>query len=177
MRAYLTRAGYASLVSDVSPDILEIAREVYVEAMNAAEPVAEVAEYGGGEVPPELLPDELAGCAGYSVMLFSLGRAIDDMTERYFACGEPLRALLADSWGSESVEALACNVDGRLRSARGDGTMRFAPGYSGFDIRRNAEWLSLIMERSAGEICASVDRDTGIITPRKSIICMIGWKK
>jgi hypothetical protein len=177
MRAYLTRAGYSSLLSAVPADILDIAREIYVEALDAAVPLALVAEYSGGEIPREFLPDELAGCSSYSVMTFSLGRGIDDIIDRYFAAGEPLRALLLDSWGSESVEALACRVDDGLRNVRGDGTMRFAPGYSGFDIRRNADWLSLIVQRTNAAADVEVDRGTGIITPRKSIICMIGWKK
>ncbi|MDR3353628.1 MAG: hypothetical protein LBO21_01165 [Synergistaceae bacterium] len=176
MRAYLTRAGYSSLLSAVPADILDIAREIYVEALDAAVPLASVAEYGGDEIARELLPDSLAGCSSYSVMLFSLGRGIDVKIDRYFADGEPLRALLMDSWASESVEALACRVDERLRNVRGDGTMRFAPGYSGFDIRKNSEWLSLIAARTSSTADVEVLRDTGIITPRKSIICMIGWK-
>jgi hypothetical protein len=176
MRAYLTRAGYSSLLSAVPPDILGVAREIYVKALNAAVPLAVVAEYGSGEISGELLPGELTGCSNYSVMLFSLGRKIDDIIDRCFADGEPLRALLFDSWASESVEVLACGVDEGLRNARGDGTMRFAPGYSGFDIRKNADWLSMIAGRASFSVDVAVDRDTGIITPRKSIICMIGWK-
>ncbi len=40
MRAYLTRAGYASRVSDVSPDVMHVAREVYLDALDCAVPVA-----------------------------------------------------------------------------------------------------------------------------------------
>jgi hypothetical protein len=176
MRAYLTRAGYSSLLSAVPQDILDVAREIYVKALDAAVPLAVVADCRGGEISGEFLPDELAGCSNYSVMLFSLGRKIDGIIDRCFADGEPLRALLFDSWASESVETLACRVDEGLRNVRGDGTMRFAPGYSGFDIRKNADWLSMIAERSSFAVDAEVDRGTGIITPRKSIICMIGWK-
>ncbi|MDR3331485.1 MAG: hypothetical protein LBT08_02545 [Synergistaceae bacterium] len=176
LRAYLTRAGYASLVSEVSPDILDVAKEIYARALEIAVPLAAVAHYGGDEMPAASLPNELTGCREYSVMLFSLGRGIDEAIDGYFSSGEPLRALFLDSWGSEAVEALACNVDEGLRKNLGDGTIRFAPGYSGFDIRHNLGWLSMIRERCAEPMEVSVNADTGIITPRKTIICMIGWR-
>jgi hypothetical protein len=176
MRAYLARAGCASSVSEVSADVLEIAREIYVMALDAVRPTAVISNYGWSEIAAELLPGELRGCAEYSVMLFSLGREIDEIIDRYFAAGDPLRALLLDSWGSESVEALARNADRGLRNLNGNGTIRFAPGYSGFDIRKNADWLSLIRGRGSDILDVEVNADTGVILPRKSIICMIGWE-
>lgn len=176
MRAYLTRAGYQSLLSEVPEDIMSVAREIYKEALPLAEPMAAVAEYEGLESRGTPLPDVLKGCAYYTLMLFSIGRKIDSAIERYFSDGEPLRGLLMDSWGSESVESLAGNIDALLRSGRGPGTIRFAPGYSGFDIRHNSDWLSLIKERRKGDLPVSVDAGTGIISPRKSIICAIGWQ-
>ncbi len=68
--------------------------------------------------------------------------------------------------------------------------MRFSPGYSGCDIRDNVKWFGAIL-RDGGDDAElagnagkngkinlsgySVNPETGIITPRKSVICAIGW--
>lgn len=182
MRAYLSRAGYSSLLSDVPRDIIGAARDIYTEALELAEPSAFVACCKAEEISSIPLPNELLGCRSYSFMLFSLGAALDSAVEEAFAAEHPLRALLLDSWGSEAVEALASNIDTGLRAAGGEGSRRFAPGYSGFDVRNNFGWLNLIKSKigaRGGRIGfpgISADPDTGIIVPRKSIVCAIGWK-
>lgn len=176
MRRYLARAGYASLVSDVSREILAVAREVYRAAMGLVSPVALVCWFRGDEIGEDLVPVVLKGASCFSMMFFSLGSAIDEETARLFAAGEPLRGALLDAWGSEAVEALAVNVDGRLRRKHGAGSIRFAPGYGGFDVRMNAKWGERMRERNGGVFPGAVDPDTGVIAPRKSILCMIGWQ-
>ncbi|MDR0616915.1 MAG: hypothetical protein LBG29_08920 [Synergistaceae bacterium] len=176
LKAYLARAGYRSALKDVQGEAMAVARDVYEEALALAEPLAAVSDYRAGELDSVMLPEKLRGRASYSAMLFSLGSRIDAAIEGYFGRGEPLRAFFMDSWGSEAVESLARNVDGRLRAERGSGTIRFAPGYGGFDVRHNGAWLWLASRGAEGiEKSISVDAGTGIIIPRKSIICMIGW--
>lgn len=178
MRAYLARAGYASTLAEVSPEIMEAAREIYLAGLDAASPLALAIELGSERVGGELLPPALRGCARYHFMLLTLGRAIDEWIDRFFGESEPLRGALLDAWGSEAVEALAQNIDEKLRASHSEmsGTIRFAPGYGGFDVRMNAAWLDLIKWNIDSAIDVDVDRNTGIITPRKSIVCAIGWK-
>lgn len=175
MRAYLSRAGYRSLVSDVAPDILAAAKACYTEALEIVSPLAATADVRPDE-PGLPLPEMLQGAASLTLMVCSLGIGIDREVEASFARGESLRALLLDAWASEAVEALVGNLDETLRRARGEGTMRFAPGYPPFDIRHNRNWLRHIKTRADCDIPAEADAETGIITPRKSIICAIGWK-
>jgi hypothetical protein len=175
LKAYLARSGYRSALKDMKDGELALAKEIYIEALDLAEPLAVVNDYERRELGDISLPGKLEGCASYSAMLFSLGAGLDLAAEAYFGRDEPLRALLLDSWGSEAVECLAENVDERLRAARGRGTTRFAPGYGGFSVRHNAEWLKLAVGEDKPERPVSVDSQTGIIIPRKSIICMIGW--
>ena len=179
MRAYLVRAGYASCLAEVSPEIMGTAREIYLAGLDIASPVAVVAELKGDRVDEGLLPETLRDCAHYHFMLLTLRRAIDEWIDRFFAEGEPLRGALLDAWGSEAVEALAQNIDEQLRAAHAEmsGTIRFAPGYGGFDVRMNAAWLDLIKWNTRSDIDVDVDRNTGIIAPRKSIVCAIGWRK
>ena len=175
MRSYLVRAGYAATLSKVSPEIMAMAREVYREALEVAEPLAATLDLAADEMPEELVPSALHGSKFFSMMLFSLGEKLDRKIDELFLDGEPLRAVLFDAWGSESVEALADGVDAELRKTHGLGTLRFAPGYGGFDIRRNADWLRTLKKNADFELSVEVDAATGIIAPRKSILCMIGW--
>jgi hypothetical protein len=179
MRAYLSRAGYRSALTDMSDGIKEIAREIYHVAMNVADPFIRLTELGEDEVDPGILPNALNGSDCFTLILLSLGGEIDDRTAKFFDDDEPLRALLMDSWGSEAIETMAANVDRRLRACawRSSGTIRFAPGRGGLDIRLNSVWMNLAKERSSSQIMMDVDPSTGIITPRKSIICMIGWSR
>ena len=178
VRAYLTRAGYTSCLAEVSPEIMETAREIYLVGLEVSSPFAVAAELGGRQVD-EVLPEALRGCALYHFMLLTLGRAIDERIDRFFAEDEPLRGALLDAWGSEAVEALAQNIDEKLRIAHPgmSGTIRFAPGYGGFDVRMNAGWLDLIKWNTRSDIGVDADCSTGIIMPRKSIVCAIGWKE
>lgn len=184
MRAYLARAGYGARLSDVSPEVSDVARAVYAEAMRRAEPAAFVRDMPRDEwlelerSERVQMPEALRGVAGYSLIACSIGEFFDDWVDEFFATGEPLRALLADSWGSEAVERVALTVDERMRATHGAGTIRFAPGYGGFDVRNNFAWLGVIaagLGAADGRINMSVDPGTGIICPRKSIICAIGW--
>ena len=181
MRAYLTRAGYASRVSDASPDVMRVARDVYLEAFECAEPVAISCDRGAKKFPGAV-PEPIAGCASYTLLFFSLGARFDAAVDDLLARSETLRAMLMDAWGSEAVEALAEHVDATLRKERGAGTIRFSPGYAGCDIRCNFAWFEAIAGFCASEDDTinfseySVNPETGIITPRKSVICAIGWR-
>ena len=179
MAAYLARAGYRGGVSTAPPEIMATARELYLLGLELSRPFVATACLGEGEVGREMLPAKLSGCVDCSFIVVSLGGEIDGRIDRFFAANEPLKGALLDAWGSEAVEALAGNVDERLRGERPDavGTIRFAPGYGGFDVRMNAAWIDLVKWSLETSFEVEADRATGIITPRKSIVCAIGWTK
>ena len=177
LRACLTRSGYPLRLSEVSPDVMALAREIYLEAMDLARPAVLTLELSSEDVPAHLLPDALTGATSYNMILISIGSLLPERVAEYFGMEEPLKAVLLDSWGSESVEAVAHNVDRRLRAEKGEGSMCFAPGYGGFDVRKNVDWLEIMRKRSASSLDVAADPSTGILTPVKSILCMIGWGK
>jgi hypothetical protein len=160
---------------------MRVARKVYIEALDCASPVALAHECAAEHFPGEV-PEALAGCASYTVLFFSLGRCFDAAQNDLLDARETLRAVLMDAWGSEAVEALAEHVDAILRKKHGDGTRRFSPGYAGCDIRGNFAWFGAVADANGardGKINFSeysVNPETGIITPRKSIVCAIGWR-
>ena len=177
LRACLTRSGYPLRLSEVSPDVMALAREIYLEAMDLARPAVLTLELSSEDVPAHLLPNALTGATSYNMILISIGSLLPERVAEYFGMEEPLKAVLLDSWGSESVEAVAHNVDRRLRAEKGEGSMRFAPGYGGFDVRKNVDWLEIMRKKSASSLDVAADPSTGILTPVKSILCMIGWGK
>ena len=175
MRSYLARAGYHSLLSNVSPGIMQRAKEIFRVGLDSSKPIAVYADLSCDEISDTLIPDKLSGSKSFTMFFFSLGIDFDKRVAGFFAAREALSAVLLDAWGSEAVEALAVNVDTRFRAERGQGSIRFAPGYGNFDIRNNARWMDIMRERIGFSIPAQVDTNTGILSPTKSILCMIGW--
>ena len=82
-----------------------------------------------------------------------------------------LISTLLDAWASEAIEALNSTFDEKLRKQFGQGTRRFSPGYDDIDIRKNYDIVKNLLKTDI----VTVNQNTGIITPRKSTICMIGW--
>lgn len=180
MRSVLSRAGYPGVLSEASPDILCAVKTAYVAALDVVSPRALSWELEKDDLALGLIPPKLEKANAYTVLLATLGHQLDDKIAMCFTAGAPLEATLLDAWGSEAVEALVQNVDRRLRDERGaeKGTIRFAPGYGGFDVRNNAKWLELVTAKyksDSGGVKA--DPETGVLSPRKSVLCMIGWEE
>lgn len=178
LRRVLTRAGYHTALSGVSQDIMKEAKGIYPLALSLAIPRVFIWDAERGAFADGLLPPGLERSIFCTIILATIGADIDRAIEERFARGAPLGASLLDAWGSEAVEALVVNIDKRLREDRRPlrGSMRFAPGYGGFDIRKNALWLALAAAAYDSALPVTAGRDTGILEPRKSILCMIGWE-
>lgn len=178
MRRYLARAGYAGDAANLGEDVFTAAREVYRIGATCTAPFVAAAMLVALRAPDHLIPKELEGCARVSLFCVSLGGAIDERTALFFERDDPLRGALLDAWGSEAVERLAETVDERLRRRYGPGTMRFSPGYGDLDVRQNGLVLRIIAAASQmtlEEMPMAADAETGILRPRKSVVCMIGW--
>ena len=120
----------------------------------------------------EFLPKKLQKSILISVFASSLGIGIDDEIKNLSKLNKILDATLLDAWASESLEAVNTWFDSVLRSRSGKATMRFSPGYGDMEITRNYEILQRWLPND--KICA--DEKTGILKPRKSTICLIGWE-
>ncbi len=77
---------------------------------------------------------------------------------------------ILDAWGSEAVEELNESFDKKLREQYGKGTMRFSPGYGDVDVRMNKYFVKKLLGIDEIDVLES-----GILVPRKSTVCMIGW--
>lgn len=180
LRSVLSRAGYPGLLGGVSPEILRAAKAVYAAALDIASPRARSWRLKKCDVAPSLIPPKFENASSCTLLLVTLGHELDEEVAARFAAGAPLEAALMDAWGSEAAETLAENLDRRLRretKAGERGTNRFAPGYNGFDVRNNAKWLGLVSAGDQDNLAGvAADPETGILSPRKSVLCMIGWE-
>ena len=175
MRMYTHRAGQVGKLHNMTPEVKALLRNVYQTGMRITNLQASAVHVSKQEIPEKNIPKALRGAFSYSLFYVTLSESIDAEIDRLFSDSKPLQAALLDAWGSEAVEHGAESVDRQLRKKWGPGSIRFSPGYSGFDILQNNEWLNIILQVKA-DSPISVSAKTGIISPRKSVLCMIGWE-
>ncbi|MGM0596077.1 MAG: methionine synthase [Myxococcota bacterium] len=117
----------------------------------------------------DLIPASFKGVKQVTLFASTIGKEIDGEISRLHHSNQPLEAMLLDAWGSESVEELNQCFDQKLRREKGRGTRRFSPGYQDLPLAAN----NLILEFLDFSLVEANKK--GILTPVKSIICMIGW--
>lgn len=176
MRMYTHRAGQIGKLHSMTPEMKKLLREMYQFGMRVAHLEACVVHVQKQEIHEDIIPDMLRGACSYSLFYATLSDAIDIEIDRLFGDLKPLQATLLDAWGSEAVEQASESIDHKLRRKWGIGSIRFSPGYSGFNVLKNKEWLNVISQIKP-DVAISVSEKTGIISPRKSVLCMIGWGK
>jgi len=123
-------------------------------------------------VERQFLPIKLQGSNLVRMFVSSLGKAIDEEISDLANQNKVLDATLLDAWASESLETINTWFDKVLRGKYGKATRRFSPGYSDMNITKNFE----ILQRWLPNEKIFADKKTGILQPRKSTICLIGWK-
>ena len=174
MRFFLSRAGQYSPLGKMTQELRSAAHRIYREGVALSQPSVIAAIIHAEEWPEYLIPDPLKQASRISLFCATLGEGLDEAIDSLFQRDKPLEGALLDAWGSEAVEQLVQNVDVRLRSQYGEGSMRFSPGYGNFSVLYNGELLQLL-----ADLCSTVplfaSAETGILTPRKSVLCMIGW--
>ncbi len=117
-----------------------------------------------------VLPETFAGCARVTLAVVSAGEGLDAVVDAALAQGRTRDAWLLDAFGSEAVEAVADALDARLREIHGEGTRRFSPGYGHLLVTEN---IRIIAE--LGVDFAVAHPASGMLSPRKSVVFLIGW--
>ena len=174
MRFFLSRAGQFSPLCKMTQELRTTAHRIYREGLALSEPSVAAAMIRAEELAEHLIPDPLKRASHISLFCATLGERLDEAIDSLFQRDKPLDGSLLDAWGSEAVEQLAQNIDVRLRARYGMGSMRFSPGYGNFSVLYNAELLPLLLQLDSA-VSVSVSDETGILSPRKSVLCMIGW--
>ena len=169
-KLFLYRAGFKGRQIEMDDVMKENINSIYLHGLRIARPKLFYKTFRIDEVPEQVIPGIFEGTKRITIFVSTLGYEIDEEIERLFEEGKVLKANLLDAWGSEAVEALNERFDAKLRARNGKGTMRFSPGYGDVDIRVNFDILELL-----GVVEVVSDRKTGILRPRKSTTCLIGW--
>ena len=169
-KRYLLRAGFKGKIS-LNAELRTTVNAVYKTGLSLACPRVLFGEPEYKDIPAEIIPQKFGDIKKMLIFISTLGDGIDEKINEYLASEKILHATLLDAWASESLEWLNECFDKRLREQHENMTMRFSPGYGDIDIRINFKLLELL---NIQEIKANPH--TGILTPRKSTICMIGVK-
>ncbi len=150
------------------PELMQRFNEIFLKALQIIEPQVYYTTVPIDILPEKLIPSVFCGAKKITLFVSTLGSRIDSMIADLFDCGKTFDGFIVDAWASEALEALNESFDGKLRKKFGKGTMRFSPGYGDIDIRMNRFIVKLLN--------ADVEvLDSGVMLPRKTTTCMIGW--
>jgi len=171
-RFYLMRAGFKGYDFEIDLKMRTLVNNIYLEGIELCEPVIHFYELGRKQFDKIKIPLEFGKVDSITLFTSTLGEKIDRKIEYLSNNDRILEASLLDSWASESLEALNESFDHKLRNSRNaTGTLRFSPGYGELSILENVHILSLLNQNKI-----KANPKTGILLPRKSTVCMIGWK-
>ncbi|PNR93646.1 methionine synthase [Petrotoga sp. 9PWA.NaAc.5.4] len=166
-RYYLFRAGFKGTQLSINERVKEEINMVYEIGLKLSKPKLIYDTFRIDQMEKDLIPKSFKGVKSITFFVSSLGEEID----KYISNSNLLTSMLMDAWGSEAIEALNDSFDKKLRARYGKGTLRFSPGYSDIDIRKNWDIINSLLKTDI----VTVNKTTGIMLPRKSTVCMIGW--
>ncbi len=178
-RKYLFRAGLKSF-PEAHELLGQTVNSMYKIGIKVASPQVIHALFNVQEIEKELIPSNFTRISKISFFASTIGSDIDTQIEEFLKQEKVLEASLLDAWGSESVEALNKWFDTKLRDRYGKGTMRFSPGYDDLDVTKNISLLKLLQMENNEVIQKDIarihaDPRSGILFPKKSTTCLIGW--
>lgn len=168
--------------ADIPKALNSVINRIYKKGLELSEPViywqdfpVEIENQGNDKqtsvFPTYLIPSRLEGSSRITLFASTLGSQIDQQIKQFVGEEKILEATLLDAWASEAVEALNKWFDSKLRDQYGKGTIRFSPGYGDLPITYNNELMTDFLKINA----IVADKKTGILNPKKSTICLIGW--
>ncbi|BBJ28686.1 methionine synthase [Athalassotoga saccharophila] len=127
---------------------------------------------GNVKIIGTLAKSQLGKSVEITAMLVTLGDKIDEEIAHFHDVGDDLRSFMLDSIGSEFVEYVARKFDASLRSKKSlKGSARIAPGYVDLPITLN-KWFASEFGKA---ISVTIDPDSFVFLPRKTISAFIGW--
>lgn len=191
LQAVLRRLRYKPGRSEVSPQAEKLLDEMVSLAEGLLAPagltadltVREVSEREVGflETPVRFVSSRLArhlkDCFRATLLVCTLGPAIDEAQDRLAKEGETTRALILDAIGSETAEALAkrlnLSVSQRAAKAGAPSRRRFSPGYTDWPLSEQAKIFALLEPASIGVAL----NEAFMMEPQKSISAVIGWER
>ncbi len=130
------------------------------------------------KISSKRLSDVLKKSRIATIIIATIGNEISIETEKKLKEESFTEAVIIDAIGSESVEAFVNYIEEiiarrkRLYGLRP--TMRFSPGYGDLPLRYQADLLNFT---GADRIGVSINKESFVLIPEKSITAIIGWEK
>ncbi len=163
-RAGLKRTGFSDPLK-----LREILNQMILRGLCLVQPCVQYCSVPIDLVPSQVIPQSFGRVQSMTFFASTLGSAIDQEIQDIADQNQILEATLIDSWASEALEQLNQKFDKHMIDDR-PRTRRFSPGYGDIDLRLNGfivSWLEFTN--------ITAHPVSGILLPRKSTICMIGW--
>ncbi len=167
-KIFLARAGVRYGKID-DPEFLKKVNSLFLEALQYVSPKVWYDVFDISQLKKEAVPSVFEGTKKIAVFVSTLGERLDEVIEERSKV-DVFESYILDAWGSEAVEELNKSFDKKLREQYGKGTMRFSPGYGDVDVRMNKYFVKKLLGIDEIDVLES-----GILVPRKSTVCMIGW--
>lgn len=144
--------------------------KIISESLNNIDPKIFYTNLDVKDIEIDIIPKSFNGIGLLTIFISTLGDIFDRYIDNLIFKEEYFEMFIADSWGSESLEKINKNFDKKLRDKYKNGTIRFSPGYKDIDITVNKIIINEIFKIKEIKVY-----DSGIMKPRKSTVCFIGW--
>lgn len=167
----MSRSGMKGHSNVDRAQLTAVMNEAVFMGMELAQPALWFCHLPSDAFPPYLIPGTFGKVRAMTFFLSTLGEEIDLEIQRLADQGKVLKAVILDSWASESLERMNARFDHRY-PASPCRTRRFSPGYGDIHLKCNAMILEIL-----GVDKVRAHPKSGALIPRKSTVCMIGWKE
>lgn len=152
-------------------DLIKRINNLYYHSFNIFEPKIYFNSFNLTENVENIIPQQFNKIAKFTIFIATLGEEFDQFISNFADKNEIFDAFIADAWGSEAVESVNRKFDKYIRSISGfKGTRRFSPGYMNIDIKMNKYIVENLFNLKSIKVY-----ETGVMYPRKTTICLIGW--
>ncbi len=166
----LYRAGLKRIGFSDPPKLREILNQTILRSLCLVQPCVQHCSVPTDRVPSQVIPQSFGRIQSMTFFASTLGSAIDREIQSKADQNQILEATLLDSWASEALELLNQRFDKHITGDK-PRTRRFSPGYGDIDLLLNGFIVSWLKFTNI-----TAHPVSGILIPRKSTICMIGWK-
>ena len=124
----------------------------------------------------KLVERHLRNCEKVTILLVTLGEAVDSLIEDAHHKGDELLSFFLDSVASEFAEYTVREVDRMLKDEETQyvAGARISPGYVDLPLQLNQWILDVLDGRRLG---IKVKEESYIFIPRKTVSALIGWRK
>ncbi|ACB84273.1 hypothetical protein [Natranaerobius thermophilus] len=138
------------------------------ECLNYADPSLELRIFEADKLPKIITSNY--GYNKFVVFATTLGLQADQLINKSAQTGEVFKSYFIDSWYSESVEIINRHVEKLVNTHLDKCGRRFSPGFKDIDITVNYQ-----LGKMANFTNITVNENNGILKPRKSTICLVGF--